>query len=157
MARHPDGGDLSPDTFDALSEVFSHALKQAEAIAGEHALPLSCIKAIRLLATPLSMTELAKRMHHDPSFVTVIADVLERRGLARREPSAADRRIKNLVLTPDGLDLRRRLEQALLSQMPWTSTLSASERETLLALLRKMADAGPPTPPARTGRAETER
>jgi hypothetical protein len=86
----------------------------------------------------------------DKSFVTMVADVLETRGLARREPNAADRRLKNLVLTPDGLELKARLEQAILDQMPWSRALDAAEQESLLAMMLKMNDvpAGPCAPPA---------
>jgi DNA-binding MarR family transcriptional regulator len=81
-------------------------------------------------------------MHCDPSFVTVIADGLEERGLARREAHPGDRRIKNLVLTDEGIKLRRRVERELAAQMPWSKVLNQPEREQLLALLRKMASAG---------------
>ena len=52
------------------------------------------------------MKELGLRMGCDPSFVTTVADALEKRGLARREPSQRDRRSKNLVLTDEGVALR---------------------------------------------------
>ena len=57
----------------------------------------------------MTMKELGQRMGCDPSFVTTIADALEKHGLARREPSLRDRRSKNLVLTDEGATLRQRL------------------------------------------------
>ena len=54
----------------------------------------------------MAMRDLGRQMHCDPSFVTAIADMLEKRGLARREASTADRRIKNLVLTREGVGTR---------------------------------------------------
>ena len=112
MTWHLDGGELNQDIFDALAGLCPQLLKRAGAIADQHALPLSCVKAVHLLGTPLSMKELARRMHCDPSFITVTADTLEERGLAKLESDATDRRIRNLVLTPRGRDLRQRLEQA---------------------------------------------
>ena len=55
------------------------------------------------------MKELAQQMGCDASFVTTIADTLERHGFARREPSQRDRRVKNLVLTPEGIAAKERL------------------------------------------------
>ena len=68
----------------------------------------------------MAMKELGRRMHCDPSFVTVIADGLEQRGLARREAHPGDRRIKNLVLTDEGTELRQRLQRELAAEMPWS-------------------------------------
>jgi DNA-binding MarR family transcriptional regulator len=92
-------------------------------------------------------------MHCDPSFVTLVADMLEKRGLARREPHPVDRRIKNLVLTDEGLALKLRVEDEIIARMPWNRALDDTERAQLLALIRKMlraekgaADAGDASP-----------
>jgi len=73
-----------------------------------------------------------------------------------REPGAGDRRIKNLVLTAEGLEVKRRLEAELLALMPWTRVLDLAERECFLGLIRKMmgAEASTTGPgPAGGGRA----
>ena len=62
-----------------------------------------------MLEAPMTMKDLGLRMGCDPSFVTSVADALEKHGLARREPSQRDRRSKNIVLTPEGVTLRDRL------------------------------------------------
>lgn len=77
-------------------------------------------------------------MHCDPSFVTTVADMLEKRGLARREAHPGDRRIKNLILTGDGSALKKHLETELAAWMPWSRALDNDERAQLLALIRKM-------------------
>jgi hypothetical protein len=84
-------------------------------------------------------------MHCDPSFVTAIADLLEKRGLARREASTADRRIKNLVLTQAGVGLRRKVEREFMAHLPWRN-LDLQERACLLSLIRKMIAAEPAAP-----------
>ena len=89
----------------------------------------------------MAMKELGKRMHCDPSFVTLVADMLEKRGLARREPHPADRRVKNLVLTSDGEALKQQVEAEITARMPWNRALNDSERAQLLALIRKMLSA----------------
>ncbi len=150
MAWCPGGKKLDQDIFDALAELVTHVMHRAGEISQQYGVPVFCAKAMHRFDTSIAMKELGKRMRCDPSFVTMIADSLEQRGLARREPNAADRRIKNLVLTPEGLEMKDKLERALLSQMPWCEALDLQERETLLALIRKMINVGPSTPTPRT-------
>src|SRR6266567_1084584 len=82
--------------------------------------------------------ELGQRMGCDPSFITTIADSLEKHGLARREPSQRDRRSKNIVLTPEGEAVRERLFRELMTRAPWCTALDTGERRCLLGLMRKM-------------------
>lgn len=150
VAWCPYGDKLDQDIFDAVTEFVGQLLQSGETLAEKFGVPLFCVKAIhRLDESSITMKELARRMGCDKSFVTMVADMLETRGLARREPNAADRRLKNLVLTPDGLELKARLEQAMLDQMPWSRALDAAERESLLTMTRKMNNvlAGPCAPP----------
>jgi len=138
MAWCPNGSELDQDIADALSEFFTHMLERAAAVASEFGVPVFAVKALHQLDEPVTMKELGRRMHVDPSFVTMIADTLERHGLARREPNAADRRLKNLVLTPEGLELKSRLEQAMLGRMPWCEALDPDEKSSFLSMTRKM-------------------
>ena len=103
--------------------------------------PPPCAKALHLIDGSISMKELGSRIHCDGSFVTAIADTLEQRGLARREIDGSDRRIKNLVLTRKGMELRSRLTHDLFDDFPGLRGLTPRERDSLLALLRKMAAA----------------
>lgn len=143
MASSREGGELNQEIFDAVTELLKQTLERTEKIADELAVPQFCVKALHQVNESVTMKELGKRMRCDPSFVTAIADSLEQRGLVRREPSPADRRIKNLVLTSDGRQMKSRLEGEILSQMPWCQTLDANERRSFLALIRKMIKAGP--------------
>ena len=52
------------------------------------------------------MSRLADTLSCDASNVTGLVDRLESRGLVRRQPSAEDRRVKVLQLTPAGSRLR---------------------------------------------------
>jgi MarR family transcriptional regulator, organic hydroperoxide resistance regulator len=125
-------------------ELIGRIIGQAEQVAQGLGIPGPFIKALHTLDCPMAMKELGKRMHCDPSFVTLVTDMLEKRGLARREPHLVDRRVKNIVLTDDGLALKRQVEAEVTARMPWNQALSDDERTQLLALLRKMlgADAG---------------
>ena len=156
MAWCPNGSKLDQDIADALSEFFTHMMERAEAVAGEFGVPVFAVKALHQLDEPVTMKELGRRMHVDPSFVTMIADTLERHGLARREPNTADRRLKNLVLTPEGVELKARLEQAMLGRMPWCEAFDAEEKSSFLSMTRKMnvVLAEGPVPRARGEQAE---
>ena len=125
-------------------ELIGNIVGQGEQLAQRLGIPAPFIKALHSLECPMAMKELGKRMHCDPSFVTLVADMLEKRGLARREPHPADRRIKNLVLTEDGVALKRRVEEEITARMPWNRALSDTERAQLLALIRKMLSASDP-------------
>ena len=125
-----------------IGDVFSELLKQAhdmsQGIAAELGLSGSDVIALAKLETPMTMKELGQRMGCDPSFVTTVADALEKHGLARREPSQRDRRSKNIVLTPQGVSVRNQIIRELLARAPWCTSLDTSERSCLLGLLRKM-------------------
>jgi MarR family transcriptional regulator, organic hydroperoxide resistance regulator len=126
---------------DCFFELIGNIVGQAEDLAQRMGIPAPFIKALHTLDCPMAMKELGKRMHCDPSFVTLVADMLEKRGLARREPHQADRRVKNLVLTHEGEALKQQVEAEITARMPWNRALSDTERAQLLALIRKMLSA----------------
>jgi MarR family transcriptional regulator, organic hydroperoxide resistance regulator len=133
---------LNTELADAFSELVEQVIGRFEAVGRRFSLPAFCVKALHMLSSPMAMKELGQRFHCDPSFVTSIADTLDAHGLGRRETDTRDRRIKNLTLTPKGLELRARLEREITAIMPWTGALDPGERECLLGLLRKMVKAG---------------
>ena len=141
MSGCPEHDQLDADIGDAFSEFFGQVIGSFEAAARGYSLPAFAVKAVHMLGSPMTMKELGQRFHCDPSFVTAIADLLDTHGLAQREPDTRDRRIKHLRLTPKGLEFRERVEREVLAQMPWNHALDVGERESLLALLRKMITA----------------
>ena len=91
---------------------------------------------LHYLDSPLPMREVAGKLGCDASNVTGIVDRLEARGLLERRTDAADRRIKHLLLTAEGLRLRKRVEDLLVAA-PGISGLTDAERLTLRDLLRR--------------------
>jgi MarR family transcriptional regulator, organic hydroperoxide resistance regulator len=86
----------------------------------------------------VSMGEMARGMGCDPSYVTALVDDLDARGLARREPSPDDRRVKIIVLTETGRELAAEID-ALLSVPPAAfAALSHAELRQLRDLLDKV-------------------
>jgi DNA-binding MarR family transcriptional regulator len=129
------------DITEAFGELFEQMVERVESVARRFEMPAFCLKALHMLNAPMAMKELGQRIHCDPSFVTSIADLLDSRGLGRREPDARDRRIKRLLLTPKGVEFRERVECELFGRLPWTEALDPAERTELLRLLRKMIEA----------------
>jgi DNA-binding MarR family transcriptional regulator len=130
---------LDLEILDAVAGLFARLVTEAEALAKSLGIPVFVIKALHMLDTPLAMKDLGRRMHCDPSFITSIADTLEKYGLAAREADPGDRRVKRLVLTPAGAELKGRIEDELLSRTPWRQALTPEQRASLLALIHTMS------------------
>jgi DNA-binding MarR family transcriptional regulator len=88
----------------------------------------------------MSQHQLHEKTAIDPSSMVAVIDELEARGLAERRPDPADRRARQVFLTEQGeqtLERIRGLAAGL--QREFFGTLTAEERKTLHALLRKLA------------------
>jgi len=98
--------------------------------------------ALKLLDVPrpLTMSELADALGCDASNVTSIVDRLEARGFVERRPSAMDRRVKELALTPAGLETHARIEQRMHQPPPPIDNLSQADKEQLRDILRRALD-----------------
>ncbi|MFE6923143.1 MarR family winged helix-turn-helix transcriptional regulator [Nocardia sp. NPDC057663] len=84
---------------------------------------------------------LAKAVRADKTRIIPVLDDLQRRGLIRREPDPADRRVNLVQLTPAGAGLRDRAqhdiqaqEQRLLADLP------AEDRRTFLRVLQTLSE-----------------
>ena len=91
---------------------------------------------------PLPMGRLAQTLACDASNVTGLVDRLESRGLVRRRPSAGDRRVKVLILTPTGARLRTELVARLADPPPALDRLSPGEQRTLMRILSRLLEEG---------------
>lgn len=87
----------------------------------------------------LKQSELARATHLDRSTVVTVIDNLERRGLVERRVALHDRRSNAIRLTADGAALLRKLKrQVSQHEKRLLQNFSAAERETFLALLKKV-------------------
>jgi DNA-binding MarR family transcriptional regulator len=89
------------------------------------------------LSEPLRMGELAQALHCLPSNVTALVDQLEAKGLVRREPSPADRRAKQLVLTQEGMQVRQSLAETAAEIFSEVTGLRGREIDELLTLFSR--------------------
>ena len=88
----------------------------------------------------IPMGALADTLACHASNVTGLVDRLESRGLIRRRPSAADRRVKVLELTPTGSRLRRLVLDRMRTPPATLRRLSLAEQRALVRILRRLLD-----------------
>ncbi len=82
--------------------------------------------------------DLAREMYIDSASMTRMVDRLEKRGLISRVRKSGDRRVIDLVLTPDGQKLGRRLPSVYAAVVNSNfAGFSPDEMATLKSLLRK--------------------
>jgi MarR family transcriptional regulator, organic hydroperoxide resistance regulator len=106
---------------------------------GELDLTFSQAHALRLLDpdAPLPMSSLAEKLFCDASNVTGIADRLESRGLIERRSAEGDRRVKALVLTREGAELRGRVLELMSEPPEAIAALSAADQRALRDILAR--------------------
>ena len=86
---------------------------------------------------PLPMSKVACALRCDPSNVTGIVDRLEERGLIERRSDPGDRRVKMLVLTPEGERVRELVRERLMEPPPEIASLSKADQRALRDVLRR--------------------
>ncbi len=89
---------------------------------------------------PLAMSRLARILSCDASNVTGLVDRLEARGLVVRRPSAEDRRVRVLQLTPEGSRMRADLLRRMTAGAFPLSRLSPGERRSLVKILEVLVE-----------------
>ncbi len=138
MTRAPslvDAHRLSARLFQAIDRMRS----DFAVIAGEFGLTPLQARAMLQLEQPQPMRALADHLACEPSNVTGLADRLEASGLVERV-AGADRRVKLLRLTDEGLRLRERLAERVAAGSTVTAKLTEAERHTLDELLDRLLE-----------------
>jgi DNA-binding MarR family transcriptional regulator len=132
--------ELTRDLLAHLHGLVEGMKQYAQDLALEFGLSLSQLDALKSLGgEPCSQRDLARSLHFDASNVTDIVDRLEARGLVSRTVDPNDRRVRRLVLTPEGEAVRRKLVERIIDDAPITR-LSAVDQATLRDLLAKITD-----------------
>lgn len=122
-----------------MAQLFGANRRSFFAIASEFELSPPQVMALRHLdpSEPRPMSELACALHCDNSNVTGIVDRLEDRGLVERHPAEHDRRVKMLVVTQRGADLRARLSERMDIAPPALAGLSEADQVALRDIMRR--------------------
>ena len=108
-------------------------------IAAEFDLSPTQVHVLRLLepGAPVPMGRLACGLGCDASNITGIIDRLEARGLVERRAGERDRRVKVLIVTDRGLELRQRLLVRMAEPPEPIARLSPDDQRALSAILRR--------------------
>src|SRR5579859_3718422 len=154
IVRGADGGRVEPGTLDeprTLDEEVLDLMFQVLGLLKHHfqtaiadmGLSPQQAHALRALdpTRPVPMRELAAGLMCDASTVTGIVDRLEDRGLVERRPDPDDRRVKGLVVTPAGIEMRDRIRKEVLRHAPHLAVLSPDERIQLRDQLKRVVEA----------------
>jgi DNA-binding MarR family transcriptional regulator len=88
----------------------------------------------------IPMHELATMLACDNSNVTGLVDRLEARGFVARRPYAQDRRVKHIVLTDQGAEVRDRIRARMADPPDGIRRLSLADQRLLRDLLRRAVD-----------------
>src|SRR5580692_4174406 len=133
---------VAEDAFERLRRIVFEGehVERMAALGVRMKLSPGVIKTLMRLAKAdgVSMGEMARGIGCDPSYITALVDDLDARGLAQREPSPDDRRVKIIVLTDAGRALATEIDEVLSVPPSAFSALSHSELRQLRDLLDKI-------------------
>src|SRR5712671_6693310 len=128
------------DAWQLLLRFFFAQRAQMPSLAAELELSPAQCHVLHLIepGRPVPMGQLAETLACDASNVTGLVDRLESRGLVRRRPSAEDRRVKVLDLTPAGSRLRTLLLDRMTTPPATLRRLSVREQRALVRILTRL-------------------
>jgi MarR family transcriptional regulator, organic hydroperoxide resistance regulator len=127
------------EAWSLVGKLFWQMRPRMLAVAGELGLTPPQMFALRALdpEQPVPMRELAAQLHCDSSNVTGLVDGLEAHGLVERRPAEHDRRVRMLVVTERGAEVRRRIDEVVEAVPPALASLSAEDQRALRDILRR--------------------
>jgi DNA-binding MarR family transcriptional regulator len=122
-----------------MFELIHLSKRRFMAIASEFDLSPPQVMALRQLDPdePKPMSELALALRCDNSNVTGIVDRLEDRGLVERRPGEHDRRVKMLMITERGAQVRAGLAARLDVPPEALANLSPEDQRALRDIMRR--------------------
>jgi len=128
--------------WELMYQVFKASKPYMETVASAFDLTFQQVYALRNLSTerPVAMSELATLLGCDASNVTSLVDKLESRGLVERRAADRDRRVKALLLTAAGGDLKRRIHERMQNPPPTIANLSLADQTALCAIFNRALD-----------------
>ncbi|MFJ3857497.1 MarR family winged helix-turn-helix transcriptional regulator [Streptomyces sp. NPDC090085] len=126
------------ELLELLAAIGTAQWREFAAAAAQHGLTSTQARVLAQLDGPVPMRGLAALLVCDASNVTGIVDRLEARGLVRREPSPADRRVKNVVATDAGRQVIRVVREEMQAIHGALDTLDEDESANLYALLGRL-------------------
>jgi DNA-binding MarR family transcriptional regulator len=132
--------NLAAEMLELIQIVVKHIASRLEQVG----LTTTDYFTLQALDNPMPMSELAERMNYDPSYVTALADRLGVLDLVERQAHTTDRRVRNLVLTDKGRELRESLPETLWKDSGVFSSLDSGEHAALMELTKKVRSSHSP-------------
>jgi DNA-binding MarR family transcriptional regulator len=139
MASDVKGIAPGQEAWSLMSRLFWELRPRMLRAAGEFGLTPPQLFALRQLdpEQPIPMRALAKALHCDSSNVTGLVDGLAAQGLVERREAEHDRRVRMLVVTEHGADVRNRLVEAMQAVPESIARLSLADQRALRDILRR--------------------
>ncbi len=126
--------------WECLFDLIMSQRARVPAIAAEFELSPVQAYVLRLIepGEAVPMGRLARGLACDASNVTGIVDRLEARGLIERQASPGDRRVKVLVITRTGAEVRATMLERMAQPPEEFTRLSPEDQRTLARILQQM-------------------
>ena len=133
VARTSAKQQLAAEAWRPLARFFFDTVRHRQKVMSSEGLTPNDIRALMALdpSEGRTMRELADSWTCDASNATFIVDRLEERALAERRTVATDRRVKLVVLTARGAEIRGRILQRFFEPPPELLELSRADLEAL--------------------------
>ncbi len=139
-----DGADINVASL-VLSQAFVNWHKAFMKVLDPYKLTYSqwiILQTLMTLGAPMSPSELNKYLTIEGTSISILIDVIEKRGLIRRRRSRVDRRMVKVSLTEQGQELLAEIDPQISRLIEKIyGLLSFSERKQLITLCRKIRDA----------------
>jgi DNA-binding MarR family transcriptional regulator len=132
--------DLAGEAWRIVAELFMGRTGRAAEIANAYGLTPGHMKALLTIepGEPKPMGALAEALHCDASNITWLVDRLEERGYVERRLHPADRRVRTVALTDEGIRVREGIEAKLYEPPDEFLALDSANLDELCTLLRKV-------------------
>jgi len=128
-------GNLNHEIIDLLFGFMDTFKNRFHDVTRAHDLSIPQGHLLLTLDGPVSMGDVASGMGYDASHITALVDQLEERHLVERRADPADRRVKRIVITEGGVQLRAEMEDELLDTLLPLAQLTSTQRLELRDLL----------------------
>ena len=127
------------DAWSLMGQLFWQMRPRMVRVAGEFGLSPPQLFALKTLdpGNPVPMSTLASALHCDNSNVTGLVDGLESQGLVERRPGEHDRRVRMLVVTERGAEVRNRLAEVMQEVPAELAALDPDDQKALRDILRR--------------------
>ncbi len=127
------------EAWSLMGKLFWEMRPRMVRVAGEFGLTPPQLFALRQLDPdePVPMRALAAALNCDSSNVTGLVDGLAAQGLVERREAEHDRRMRMLVVTPRGREVRERLFEAIAEVPDAIAQLGVADQRALRDILRR--------------------